>query len=199
MRRSQTPIATTLGTLLLSCHLSAVSQQPTHPKELRGYRVERTAVEMKWEKKGKKDNGQTSDPNPNTLIRFGEVRLARVTPLGISLEIPIVVAPVTQKGHVDFLVFEEMVVNGTPVQIDEYHRGFDLPNKRDLVLGEPLSFYVYLPNAMLAALGEWTDSKETWRITGRVYVFGKYKKFLFTFKRAIPVELDLTVRNPLRK
>jgi hypothetical protein len=50
----------------------------------------------------------------------------------------------------------------------------------------------------LAALGEWTDSKETWRITGLVYVFGKYKKFLFPFKRAIPVELDLMIHNPLR-
>jgi len=193
MLKRQTHIATTLGVLFL-CSDLAVSQQRNYPKEIRGYKVERAAVEMKQGEKEKKVVA-----NPDTLIRFGDARLARLTPLGISLEIPIVVAPVAQKGHVDFLVFEDMVVNGTPVQIDEYHRAFDLPNRRELVLSEPLRFYVYLPNAMLAALGEWTDSKQTWRITGRVYVFGKYKKFLFTFKRAIPVELDLTIRNPLRK
>jgi hypothetical protein len=198
MRSPQTHIAATLAALFLCCDL-AMTQQPTYPRELRGYKVERAAVEMKNDKKEKKDNGQNSDANLDALIRFGEVRLARVTPLGISLEIPIVVAPVRQNGHVDFLLFEDMVVNGTSVQIDEYHRPFDLPNKGDLVLDEPLKFYVYLPNAMLAALGEWTDSRETWRVTGRVYVFGKYKKSLFNFKRAIPVELDLMMRNPLRK
>jgi hypothetical protein len=186
MRDSRAHMVPTLAALFLCFDLS-VSQQSVYPKEIRGYKVERAAVEMKKAKKA-----------PDALIRLGEARLARVTPLGISLEIPIVVAPVAQKGHVDFLVFEDMVVNGTQVQIDEYHRAFDLPNRRELVLSEPLRFYVYLPNAMLAALGEWTDSKQTWRITGRVYVFGKYKRFLFTFKRAIPVELDLTIRNPLR-
>jgi hypothetical protein len=186
MRDSRAHIVPALAALFLCFDLS-VSQQAAYPKEIRGYKVGRAVVEMKKAKKA-----------PDALIRLGEARLARVTPLGISLEIPIVVAPVTQKGRVDFLLFEEMVVNGTSVQIDEYHRKFDLPNKNDLVLNEPLKFYVYVPNAMLAALSEWTDSKETWRITGRVYVFGKYKKFLFPFKRAIPVELDLMIHNPLR-
>jgi len=49
-----------------------------------------------------------------------------------------------------------------------------------------------------AALDEWSNSKETWPITGRVYVCGKFKKFLFTFKRCVPVDLDLTIRNPLK-
>ena len=52
--------------------------------------------------------------------------------------------------------------------------------------------------AMLAALGDWGNSKETWPVTGRVYVFGKFKKGPFSFKRVVPVELDLQMRNPLR-
>jgi hypothetical protein len=51
---------------------------------------------------------------------------------------------------------------------------------------------------MLAALGDWSDSKETWPVTGRVYVFGKFKKSVFTFKRVIPVELKATMQNPLK-
>jgi hypothetical protein len=189
MRSLQTRAAAAI--LLILCGQPTFTQQRTYPKELRGYKIERTTVEMKKARKG--------ESNPDELIRFGEARFASITPLGISLAIPIVVAPVIQKGHVDFLLFEDMVVNGTSVQIDEYHRGFDLPNKKDLVLKEPLKFYVYLPSAVLAALDEWTNSKESWRVTGRVYVFGRYKKYLFTFKRSIPVELDLTIKNPLRK
>jgi hypothetical protein len=90
-----------------------------------------------------------------------------------------------------------MVVNGTSVDIEEYHHPFDLPNKQPLTLSQPLRFYIFLPTAVLAALGDWSDSKETWPVIGRVYVFGKFKKSLFSFKRVVPVELNLTMRNPL--
>ena len=137
-------------------------------------------------------------PGSNELIRFGKVRVARITRSGVNIELPIVVSPVKQKGQVDFLVFEDIVVNGTPVRIDEYHRQFDLPNRKELILKEPLKFFVSLPNAMLAAIGEWVNSQEKWRVTGRIYVFGRYRKFLFSFKRTIPVELDMTIQNPLK-
>lgn len=201
---------------------TAVAQTRTYPKEIRGYKVERTVVEVKKpqtrsEKSGKvnteAENNSDGQPNrdgqasresnsesdPDELIKFGKPELARITPLGITLAVPIVVSPVTQSGHVDFLMFEDMVVNGTSVEIGEYHHVFDLPNKNPLTLREPLSFYIYLPSAMLAALGDWNDSKETWPVTGRVYVFGKFKKSLFSFKRVVPVELNLTMRNPLKE
>ena len=52
--------------------------------------------------------------------------------------------------------------------------------------------------ALLGALDEWRESKETWPVTGRVYVFGHFKKFLFKFKRVVPVELNLSLPNPLK-
>ena len=169
---------------------SAHAQIPANAKEIRGYKVERTIIELR-----KSEN----DPQSDTLIKFGDAELARVTPLGISLEIPIVVSPVTQKGKVDFFVFEDMVFNDTPVEIDEYHRAFNLPNRDRLRLREPLRFYIYLPRAVLAGIDEWINSKETWLVTGRVYVFGKFRKGPFGFKRCVPVELNLTMRNPLKK
>ncbi|HJZ83238.1 MAG TPA: hypothetical protein VKD91_22915, partial [Pyrinomonadaceae bacterium] len=111
----------------------------------------------------------------------------------------IVVAPVKQSGRVDFLVFEDMNINGRSVEIDEYHHKFDLPSKTPATLQSPLRIYIYLPSALLAAIGEWTDSQKTWPVTGRVYVFGKFKKSVFTFKRVVPVELNMTMRNPLRE
>jgi len=179
------------------------AQTRIYPKEIRGYKVERTVVEIK--KPEAKDNQSTTngalreDADVDQLITFGRPQLARVTPLGITFEVAIVVAPVKQSGHVDFLVFEDMVINGRSVEIDEYRRAFDLPNKQALTLREPLRIYIYLPGAVWAALGEWTDSKENWPVAGRVYVFGKFKKSLFSFKRCVPVELNLTMRNPLKE
>jgi hypothetical protein len=176
------------------CCLTVRAQRPVYPKEIRGYKVELRTVEMK--KSAKK---LSNEPDPEPLIRLGNPQLAGVTPLGISLEIPIVVAPVQQKGRVDFLVFEDMLVNDTAVEIDEYHRGFELPNKEPLTLPEPLRFYIYLPRAVLVALDDWNDSRSTWLVTGRIYVFGKFKKSILSFKRCIPVELKVTMPNPLNE
>jgi len=62
-----------------------------------------------------------------------------------------------------------------------------------------LRFYVSLSTAALAAVDEGMNSKETWPVTGRVYVCGKYKKVVFKFKRCVLVELNLAMENPLRR
>lgn len=203
-----------------------MAQTRAYPKEIRGYKVERAAVELKSTAKPKKqpkssqpenqDGASTqneptapgnstsipsapADPAVDQLITFGAPSVARITPLGITFNVPVVVAPIKQSGHVDFLLFEDMLVNEHSIEIDEYQRGFDLPTKKSLTLREPLRFFIYTPVAALAAVGEWSNSKETWPVTGRVYVCGKYKKFLLTFKRCVPVELNLTMRNPLQE
>jgi len=174
-----------------------LAQTRAYPDKIRGYKVERTVVEVKSVKNN--SGSKIDDSNVDQLITFGKPALARVTPLGITFDVPIVVAPVTQNGKVDFLVFEDIEINGHSVDISDYNHSFNLPGNAPLTLKSPLSIYIYLPGAMLAAIGEWTDSRETWPVTGRVYVFGKFKKSLFSFKRCVPVELDLTMRNPLRE
>ena len=175
----------------------APAQTRTYPDKIRGYKVERTVVEIK------KPEGQANDANTDSdvdsLIQLGDPKVARVTALGITFEVPIVVAPVKQSGHVDFLVFEDMSINGRTVDIAEYQHEFELPNKKPATLNWPLRIYIYLPSALLAAIGESTESKDTWPVTGRVYVFGKFKKSIFSFKRVVPVELKMTMRNPLKE
>ncbi|HEY0004271.1 MAG TPA: hypothetical protein VGB17_05630, partial [Pyrinomonadaceae bacterium] len=107
------------------------------------------------------------------------------------------IAAVKQGGRVDFLVFEEMLVNGSPVTIEEYHHPFDLPNDHPVVLPEPVRIYISTPRTILGAVAEVTNSKETWPVTGRVYIFGRFKKFFLKFKRVVPVELNLSLPNPL--
>jgi hypothetical protein len=202
--------------LALLAATTALTQTRPYPKEIRGYKVERAAVELKSSDNKKPRKNETpqsdnsggsntdqnqpqtaSEPNVDQLITFGQPELGRVTPLGITLDIPIVVAPIKQSGHVEFLLFEDMTVNNHSIEIDEYHRSFDLPNKRKLTLREPLRFFISTPVAALAAVDEWSNSKETWPVSGRVYVCGKFRKYLFTFKRCVPVELELAMKNPL--
>ena len=193
---------------------NALAQTREYPKEIRGYRVERAVVEVKRsDSKSTDDTSQTpkqnsanvNEPtdnqtgsNPDTLIQLGKPQLGRVTPLGVTFEVPLVIAPVKRSGHVDFLLFEAMVINGTSVDIDEYHRAFNLPNKQPLTLREPLSIYLHLSGAVLAAIDEWSNSKETWPVTGLVYVCGSFKKSILSFKRCVPVEINTTMRNPLQ-
>jgi hypothetical protein len=200
------PLATGifLLTLLVSGNAGVRSQTRSYPDKIRGYKVERTQVEVKRSKPiGANNNGKSGqvsldDSSVDQLISLSKPTLARVTPLGITFEVSMVVAPVTQSGKVDFLVFEDMEINGHSVNISDYEHSFKLPNDEPLTLNDPLRIYIYLPSALLAALGEWTDSQDTWPVTGRVYVFGKFKKSIFSFKRCVPVELDLKMRNPLQ-
>ena len=180
------------------------AQTRAYPDKIRGYKVERTVVEVKTSP-GNNSQGDAQDGNGtgarttvDQLITLGTPALARVTPLGITFELPVVVAPVTQSGKVDFLVFEDIQINHRSVDISEYDHQFQLPSKQPLTLKEPLRVYIYLPSALLAAIGEWNESKDNWSVTGRVYVFGKFKKGPFSFKRCVPVELNTTMRNPLR-
>ena len=194
-----------IALFLISMPMPASGQSRSYPDNIRGYKVERTVVEIKKPENKNQTNtseAASSDSDVDQLITFGQPSIAHATPLGMTFEVPIVVAPVKQSGKVDFLVFEDMEVNGHSVQIDEYNHSFGLPDKKALTLRDPLRVYIHLPGAILAALGDWTDSKDTWPVTGRVYVFGKFKKKILgistSFKRVVPVELKLTMRNPLK-
>ncbi len=167
--------------------------QREYPKEIRGYKLERVTIEPK-EKKGAGNDSASNDP----IIKFGEARVVSVSPLGVTLEIPIVVAPVKQKGKIDFLSFYDMMINSTHVEVDDYNESFDLPTEQALTLRRPITIFVATPNAVVGAVQDLARPKETWPVTGVVYVFGQFKKWIFTGKRVLPVEIDLQMRNPLR-
>jgi hypothetical protein len=175
--------------------------QHSYPKEIRGYKVEAARVEPRKQKDGgAAGSTQHGDGDEfDDLIQFGDPQLVRVTPLGITIDLPIKLSPVNHGGRVDFLAFEDMVVNGTPVSVEDYNHPFDLPSAHALVLPGPLRVYISTPMAVLGAIGEWGKEKETWPITGRVFVFGHFKKYLMKFKRVVPVELDLSIPNPLKE
>lgn len=199
--------------IVLPSAFVALGQQPNEgtsrplPKEVRGYKIHRAQVEMKKPiESGKKDKRSEKekfdkdeyDETEPILIRLGEAELVGVSPLGVTFDVPVIIAPVKHQGDVDLLVFEDIRVNDAPVTLDDYVYPFKLPNKEPLTLAPSVRIFVSTPQAVLRTIDDVFNSKEVWSVTGRIYVCGNFKKFLFTFKRAVPVELQTTIKNPLR-
>jgi hypothetical protein len=179
------------------------------PKEVRGYKVHRAQVELKKPKESdkrkpdRKPANETSatdeyDEDEPLLIRLGDAQLVSATPLGVTFDVPVVLAAVKQQGDVDRLVFEDMRVNDTAVTLEDYVHAFKLPNKEPLSLAPPLRIFASTPQALLRTVDEILNSKEVWQVTGRIYVCGHFKKYLLKFKRAVPVELQTSINNPLK-
>ena len=168
--------------------------QTEYPDAIDGYKVERAKVVIK-----QSADGEANAADTDAVVTLGPPRLVRATPLGVTFELPLTVNPVKQGGRVDYLRFEDVVVNGSRVAIEDYRASFDLPGKKPLLLKQPVHVFVSAPQALANVIGNIWGEKETWPVSGRVYVFGRYKKFLFKFKRVVPVEFDLTIPNPLRR
>jgi len=179
---------------------SASAKTRSYPKEIRGYKLARAKVDIRKSPgaAAAKENDAQPDKDSDALIQFGEPRIVKTTPLGITLEVPVTIAAVKQGGRVDFLTFEDMVVNGMPVTIEDYMHPFELPNKEPVALPQPVRIFISSPRVIAGAINDWSKPQAVWPVTGRVYVFGHYRKFIFTAKRVVPVELSLTLPNPLR-
>lgn len=170
-------------------------KQETLPKEMCGYKVQRAQVELKKSSAKDQENAQEVG---EILLRLGEAKLIEVTPMGVTLEVPVVLAAVKQEGDIDRLVFENMQVNDIPVSLDDYAQPFKLPNKEALTLAPPLRIFVSTPQAVLRAVDDLLDAKDVWPVTGRIYVCGRFKKLLLKFKRAVPVDIQTSINNPLK-
>ena len=199
---AQLIIACALGTVALS--MASQSNDQALPKEVRGYKVHRAEVELKKSEAKQSDSRkrraadeQEYQQDEPLLVRLGEPKLVSVSPLGITFDVPVIIGAIKQEGDVDRLVFDDMRVNDIAVEIDDYAHKFKLPNKAPLTLQPPLRIFVSTPQAVLRTIDELLNSKEEWTVTGRVYVCGHFKRFLFKFKRAVPVELNTSIKNPM--
>ncbi len=179
------------------------------PKEVRGYKVHRADVELKKGATAKTESSEQADRKRRVsdekeytedeplLVQLGEPTLVKATPLGVTFDVPVIIGAVKQSGDVDRLVFENMSVNETGVTIEDYEHKFKLPNKEPLTLNPPLRIFISTPQAFVRTVDEIFNSKAVWPVTGRIYVCGHFKKFLFKFKRAVPVEISTSIKNPL--
>lgn len=126
-------------------------------------------------------------------------KFVSISPLGVTFEAAISIQPMPEDGRVDFLTFHDFNVNGISVEIEEYKTPFDIRKNERPTLPEPVRIFLYTPKIAQAAWSEMRDSKHEWTVTGRVFVFGRFKRYGMTFKRVVPVDISFTIRNPLRQ
>lgn len=183
--------------LFLICFLLIVSvsiSAQNYPNKIRGYKVYQTEISVKTDKE--KISKKTK---AGAIVKIGEPELEYFSLSGITLEFSAEIEGVEQNGKVDFLTFEDFKVNGVNVEIEEYKDSFQLKKNEKVILPKPVKVFVRADRAFRGALKEWKNSKKDWTVTGRVFVFGKFKKFGLSFKRVVPVEINLKIENPLKK
>lgn len=170
---------------VLGLAVTAASQEL--PAKIRGYKVHTPGTSA------------SNDPTagPRAFVRLDKPAIKLDGLLSVGVEAGGEFTSHDQSGRVDFLTFRDLRVNGIAVEIDEYRHKFRFKKGEPVDLPAPLRGRISLVGAARTAWRELADSPDKWRITGTVYVFGRFKRFGFIFKRVVPVKLYVSIPNPL--
>jgi hypothetical protein len=179
------------GFLLLS--FSTLNAQDL-PKEIRGYKVYQAKISVKNETEmtGAKDKSEA-------FVKVGEPELTNVSLAGITFELSAEIDSLDQSGTIDFLTFHDFRVNGLKVDVEEYRETIEFKKNQLIALPKPIKIFLSAGQTLRGALKEVNESKDEWTVTGRIFVFGRFKKSFLKFKRVIPVEINLKIKNPLKQ
>lgn len=178
------------GSLFLLC--ASVAAQDL-PKEIRGYKVHRAKIPVL-----NKSDETDAKTKAEAFVKIGEPALADVSLTSIKLEVPAEIESAAQSGTVDFLAFRDFRVDGLAVEVEEYKESFEFVKNQTIVLPKPIVISLSAKEIVRGALKELKESKDEWTVTGRVFVFGRFKKSFLKFKRVVPVEVNLKIKNPLK-
>lgn len=173
-----------LPILFLLLVSGAVSQEL--PDKVRGYKVYREKVSV---------NANTE--NSDAAVRVGDPQLTDVSITGITLELPAEFSAAYQSGKVEMITFHDLRVNGIRVEPEEYAHKFEFKKGEKVAVPKPVRIFVPASGVVKAAWNEMTESREEWTVTGRVFVFGRFRRYGFYHKRVVPIDLTLTIKNPL--
>ena len=179
-----------VGVLFLLCFSFGSAQDL--PKEIRGYKVHRAKISVV----NKIEKAKTADQS-EVSVKIGEPELTDVSLSGITFEVSAEINSLTQSGTVDFLTFHDFRVNNLKVDVEEYRESFEFKKNQIIALPKPIVISLGAGQTLRGALKEMKESKDEWTVTGKVFVFGQFKKSFLKFKRVVPVEINLKIKNPL--
>ena len=185
--------AVSLSLILCGLIFAAPVKAQDYPKEIRGYKVQKANISVKT---GVDQVGARDDVE--VVVTIGEPTVGNVSVTGLTLELPAQISATGNSGKIDFLTFRDFLVNGMKVDVEEYKKSFSFKKNETTRLPAPINIFVGLGQTLRGALGELRDSKEEWDVTGTIFVFGKFKKMGFNFKRVVPVPVNIKIKNPLK-
>src|SRR5688572_5839160 len=173
--------------LLLPFGLIVNAQTQELPKKIRGYKVHSETLTVK--------NEPIGDDKPYVVV--GQPSVTDISVSGVTLAITAELRSAGYEGRVDMLSFRDFTVNGIPVEVRDLNIPFNVEKAGTTILPGPATVFLPTSKVLRAAWSEATNSKNEWAINGRILVFGKFKKFGFSFKRVVPIDVQLRIPNPL--
>ncbi len=158
------------------------------PKKIRGYKVHQEVIVLT-------SNGSKETGKPHIVV--GTPTVSDISLSGVTLAIMGELEAAGHDGRVELMSFHDFRVNNVAVEVAEFSIPFTVSKRGKTSLPAPATVFLPTTNILNAAWKEMTESREDWSITGRVFVFGRFKKFGFSFRRVIPVDVRLKIKNPL--
>ena len=156
------------------------------PEKIRGYKVYRDKVSV-----------NASSAESDAAIHIGEPEIVDVSLSGITLDLPAEFTTSNQSGKVEMVTFHDLKVNGIKVEPEEYLHKFQFRKNEKTIVPQPVRIFVPASGVVKAAWQEMTDNRDEWMVTGRVFIFGKFRRYGFYHKRVVPIDLNLAIKNPL--
>ncbi len=184
-------ISSLLCSVLMLTHFAAGQSLPS---KIRGYRVYDAAVTIV-----NANDLTVNSREPDAVVKLLDPRIVSIGVFGAVIRIGAEVTATKQSGRVDFMTFDDIRVNGIAIEVEEYANPFKFREDEIATLPAPAIISIKTANLAIAAYKEIVESKRDWAVTGTVFVFGKFKKFGISFKCVVPVKIDLTIKNPLKK
>jgi hypothetical protein len=158
------------------------------PHKIRGYKVYRDKVSIK---------AQTE--KSDAAVHTGEPEVVDVSLNGITFELPAEFTTTGQSGKVEMVSFHDLKVNGIKVEPEEYIHKFEFRKGEKVKVPQPIRIFIPASGLVRAAWQEMAEKRVEWIVTGRVFVFGKFKRYGIHHKRVVPIDLNLTTKNPLHQ
>lgn len=158
-----------------------------------------TTLAQKWPSKirGYKVHDAKIDLSRDALLKLADWRIAELGLTGATIEVGAEMMSKKQGGQIEFVTFSDFKVNGIPVEIEEYKNPFTITKGEWFALPKPARVHVRTASIPRAAYRELTEGRGEMVVVGTAFVFGKFKKFGFSFKRVVPINIEMTIANPL--
>lgn len=183
---------TALFTTVLVLMLFSVTYGQELPNKIRGYKVHNIKVAVKDQ------TGQTTTKDKaDILVKLDEPEVSVNGLFSVAIEVVPELTAMRQSGKIDFVTFRDVRINGIAVEIEEYRNGFLFTKNVPVLLPKPVRSTISIVGIAKAAYKELIESKKEWSVTGTVFVFGRFNRFGLSFKRVIPVKIDMKIKNSL--
>jgi len=163
------------------------------PGKIRGYKVYNAKIIVRTAPAEK-----STESGAELFVKIGEPELTDVSLAGVTIELPTEIKSSEQSGTIDFLTFYDFRVNDVAVEIEEYKNSFELKKNHLIKLLKPIKISIGAKQSLRGAFSELIKSKNDWTVTGRIFVFGRFKKSFLKFKRVVPIEINLQIENPFK-